>query len=50
MKILLTCPQCGSSEWSERTSSGMFVCFGCGHVEAPENMGAEAQDEKEGKE
>ncbi len=41
MKILLTCPACGSSDWLEETDDECaFVCVSCGKHVFPEDMTA----------
>ncbi len=41
MKILLTCPECGNSEWLEEPDEdGAFECGACGDHVFPEDMGS----------
>lgn len=43
MKLVLTCPNCGKSEWLEETDEdGAFVCAACGEHAFTENMSAGA--------
>lgn len=42
MRILLTCPECGNSEWLEETDEdGAFECLSCGEHVFPEDMCAD---------
>lgn len=44
MKIILACPNCGCSEWTNAEEVGCFQCQSCGEVESPENMTAKVEE------
>ena len=43
MKLVLTCPECGCSNW-ERNEEGSFVCANCGQEAFQEDMPASAEE------
>jgi hypothetical protein len=44
MKIILTCPNCGCSEWTDVDEDGCFQCESCGEAAFPENMTAKVEN------
>ena len=47
VKILLTCPNCGNSNWIPRNDSeaeGAFECAACGDLVFPEDMSSEVKE------
>ena len=48
MKILLSCPNCGDTNWIERNdeeAEGAFECGACGDLVFTEDMCAQTEDE-----
>ena len=43
VKIVLTCPNCGNSNWI-RLNAGEFECLSCGDIYAPEDMCSEIKE------
>lgn len=46
MRLVLTCPECGGTEWDRNKDleGPMFICKNCGCEEDPENMGTKAEE------